>query len=625
MLVKVDKEYDIIVVGAGHAGMEAAIASAHLGHKTLLLTLDKNHMAEMPCNPSIGGSAKGIVVREIDALGGMMGKAADMATLQMKMLNTGKGPGVRCLRAQADKIGYPSAMKKIAYETENLTIEEGMVDDILHDEKSIYGVKIQDQEIHSKAVILTTGTYMEAQVLVGHTSTSSGPDKQKPSLGLSKNLEKMGIELFRLKTGTPPRILDSSIHYEKLEPQYGTKGNYTFSYENDHGVPIENQVVCYLTYTTEKTHEIIRSHLKESAMYGGMVHGVGPRYCPSIEDKIVRFADKPRHQLFLEPESLKMNSIYLQGFSTSMPTNVQEEMVHSLPGLEDAIFLKYAYAIEYDAIRPLQLDATLMVKKWNGLFCAGQIVGTSGYEEAAGLGLMAGINASRWIENKTPFILRRDEAYIGVMIDDLVSKGTEEPYRLMSSRAEYRLLMRHDNADRRLTPYGYEIGLISEKRYQKFKEKEENIIRLKDALEHYYFGENKALDEFLIKTTSIGLKISSSASSLLKRPGVYLKEIMSYLDIDFSSLDENALFQLETEIKYEGYIAKEIQEAERLKKMEEISLPSDLDYLHMNGLALEARQKLAKVNPHSLGQASRIPGVNPADIAVLLMHVKRGK
>ena len=604
--------------------MEASIASATLGMETLLITLDINNMAEMPCNPSIGGSAKGIVVREIDALGGVMGKAADKATLQMKMLNTGKGPGVRCLRAQADKIDYPKAMKEMALNTKHLTISEGMVTDILHDDHKVLGVKIDDKEIYAKAVILTTGTYMEAKVLVGHTSISSGPDQQKPSLGLSKNLRAMGIELFRLKTGTPPRILDSSIHYELLEPQYGSIGNYTFSYENEVGVPLEKQVVCYLTYTTSKTHEIIKEHLKDSAMYGGLVTGIGPRYCPSIEDKIVRFSDKPRHQLFLEPESLHMNSIYLQGFSTSMPTHVQEEMVHSLIGLEDAIFLKYAYAIEYDAIKPLQLDASLMLKKWDGLFCAGQICGTSGYEEAAGLGLIAGINATRRIQNKEPLILRRDQAYIGVMIDDLVSKGTEEPYRLMSSRAEYRLLMRHDNADRRLTPIGYEIGLISKDRYEKFKEKENNILRLKEELNKYFFNENKALDAYLLKHTGSGLKVSSSASNLLKRPGVYLKDIMSYLPIDFSSLNEEGLFQLETEIKYEGYIVKEISEAERIKKMEEIRLPLDIDYNKLDGLALEARQKLSAVHPYSLAQASRIPGVNPSDIAVLLMYVKRG-
>ena len=617
--------YDVIVVGAGHAGMEAAISAAHLGMQTLCITLNKNHMAEMPCNPSIGGSAKGIVVREIDALGGMMGIAADQSTLQMKMLNTGKGPGVRCLRAQADKKGYPRAMKRIAENTENLTIIEGMVTKILHDDQKVVGVATEDKIYYSKKIILTTGTYMEAKVLRGHNSFSSGPDNEKPSLGLSQCLKEMGIELFRLKTGTPPRIREDSIHYEKLEPQYGTKGNYTFSYETEKGIPWEQQMVCYLTYTTEKTHEIIKNHLKDSAMYGGMIHGVGPRYCPSIEDKIVRFADKPRHQLFLEPESKEMNSVYLQGFSTSMPEQVQEEMVHSLPGLEDAVFLKYAYAIEYDAIRPLQLDASLMVKKWQGLYCAGQICGTSGYEEAAGLGLMAGINASRSIQGKEPIILRRDQAYIGVMIDDLISKGTEEPYRLMSSRAEYRLLMRHDNADRRLTPIGYEIGLISEKRYQKFKAKEENLKRLKEELKNYYLRENEALDAYLYQHTDCGLKVSTSAENLIKRPGVSLQEIKDFLPIDFSSLDENALFQLETEVKYEGYIQKEVQEAERMKKLESISLPTNWDYQNMQGLALEARQKLSKVQPRTLAQAQRIPGVNPADIAVLLMMVKRGK
>ena len=617
-------DYDIIVVGGGHAGMEAAMASAHMGMKTLLLSLNIKMMSNMPCNPSIGGSAKGIVVREIDALGGMMGIGADKAYLQMKMLNTGKGPGVQCLRSQADKIDYPRVMQEFALNTYNLEVKEGMVVDVLHDNNCVFGVKTENEEYTSKAVILTTGTYMESTLLVGHNVTTGGPDGEKASLGLSKKLSEMGIKLLRLKTGTPQRIRANSIDYSKLAPQYGSEGKLAFSYTTKEFIPLDKQIVCHLTYTTEKTHQIIRDNLKESAMYGGVVTGVGPRYCPSIEDKIVRFKDKPRHQLFIEPESIHTDLIYLQGFSTSMPTHIQDEMVHSLPGLENAEIVKYAYAIEYDSIYSTEYDNTLMIKKWPGLYIAGQICGTSGYEEAAGLGLMAGINATLKIKGEPPFVLRRDEAYIGVMIDDLINKGTLEPYRLLSSRAEYRLLLRHDNADRRLYEYGHKFGLIDDERYSQFLIKEETINKLKEDISKLYFGYNKELNEYVESVSGSPVKPSTSASSVLKRPGVQLKELIKFLPFDFSSLDDIALFQLETEIKYEGYIEKELKEAERLRKLEEIIIP-DFDYLTMNGLALEARQKLNEVKPKTIGQASRISGVNPSDIATLLMRIRKDK
>lgn len=617
-------DYDIIVVGGGHAGVEAAMASCHMGLKTLLITLNFKMISNMPCNPSIGGSAKGIVVREIDALGGIMAKAADKAYIQMKMLNTGKGPGVQCLRAQEDKIDYPKTVQSMLKKEDNLDIIEEMVVDILHDNSIVYGVKTENKEYYAKAVILTTGTYMESTLLVGHNVTKGGPDGEKSSIGLSDNLRKMGIKLLRLKTGTPQRIKADSIDYSKLLPQYGTKGDLAFSYSTKEFVPFDKQILCYLTYTTSKTHEIINNNLSKSAMYGGVVTGVGPRYCPSIEDKIVRFKDKPRHQLFIEPESLHTDSIYLQGFSTSMPKDIQEEMVHSLPGLENAVILKYAYAIEYDSVYSTEYDNTLMIKKWPGLYVAGQICGTSGYEEAAALGLIAGINAALKIKGMPPFVLRRDEAYIGVMIDDLINKGTLEPYRLMSSRAEYRLLLRHDNADRRLYKYGYKFGLIDEKTYSNFLNKEERINDLKDKINKYYFGYNEKLDEYALSVSLSKVKPSTSASSVLKRPGITLKGLIEFLPFDFSDLSDNVLFQLETDIKYEGYIDKEIKEAERVMKLEEILLP-DFNYLTMDGLALEARQKLNEVKPKTLGQASRISGVNPADIATLLMRIRKEK
>ena len=620
-------DYEVIVVGGGHAGLEAAFACAHMGHKTLLLTINIKKMGNMPCNPSIGGSAKGIVVREIDALGGMMGIAADHHYLQMKMLNTGKGPGVQCLRAQQDKLEYPDYLQSLALNTENLTVKEEMVNALLNDEKHVFGVKTtKGNEYTATAVILTTGTYMESKIFRGNEVLDEGPDGEKPSLGLSPYLRSMGIETTRFKTGTPPRIKSDSIDFSKGSIQPGTKGRLGFSYETKEFIPVEEQIPCYLIYTTPKTHEIIRSHLKESAMYSGLITGVGPRYCPSIESKLVNFADKERHQLFLEPESRYTDSIYIQGFSTSMPKDVQEEMVRSLPGFEKAVFLKYAYAIEYDLIVPEEYGPTLELKKWPGLYIAGQICGTSGYEEAAGLGLMAGINACLKLEGKEPLILRRDQSYIGVMIDDLVTKGTLEPYRLMSSRAEFRLLLRHDNADLRLTEIGHNVGLIKEERYQKFLNKKQNINKAIDVLKKTYLGKKKEVEDYLISLGFNELKGGIQAFELLKRPNVKYAKIAEFIpDLQDISLDEFAIEEVEIIAKYEGYIVKQIKEAEGMAKLDALKIPEGLDYLHMDGLALEARSKLNKIQPLTIGQASRISGVNPADISILILNIKKVK
>ena len=618
-------DYEVIVVGGGHAGLEAAFACAHMGHKTLLCTINFKKMGNMPCNPSIGGSAKGIVVREIDALGGMMGKAADHHYLQMKMLNTGKGPGVQCLRAQQDKLEYPDYLQQLALKTENLTVKEETVVSLLHDDKHVFGVKTElGNEYTAEAVILTTGTYMESKIFRGSEVLDEGPDGEKPSKGLSPYLRSMGIETTRFKTGTPPRIKADSIDFTKGSIQPGTKGRLAFSYETTEFIDVEDQIPCYLIYTTPHTHDIIREHLGESAMYGGLITGVGPRYCPSIESKIVNFADKERHQLFLEPESRYTDSIYVQGFSTSMPRNVQEEMVRSLPGFENAVFLKYAYAIEYDLIVPEEYGPTLELKKWPGLYIGGQICGTSGYEEAAGLGLMAGINASLKIEGKEPLILRRDQSYIGVMIDDLVTKGTLEPYRLMSSRAEFRLLLRHDNADLRLTEIGHNVGLIQEGRYSKFVLKKSNIEKVIEILKAHYLGKKKEVEEYLSSLGFNELKGGVQAFELLKRPNVKYTEIAKFIpELEGFSLDESTIEEIEIIAKYEGYIIKQIKEAEGMAKLDAMKIPNDFDFLNMDGLALEARSKLNKIRPLTIGQASRISGVNPADISILILNIKR--
>ncbi len=622
-----DYDYDIIVVGGGHAGLEAAFASAHLGHKTLLLTLNFEKIGNMPCNPSIGGSAKGIVVREIDALGGMMGKIADLNYLQMKMLNTGKGPGVRCLRSQQDKLVYPKNMQKAVKECKNLTCEERMVDDLLHDEKTVYGVVCSDgTEITAKAVILTTGTYMNAETFKGTERKIEGPEGEKTSVNISKKLEEMGISLYRLKTGTPPRIKRDSIDFSKAKVEPGTPGKLAFSYETEKFVPIEDQIVCHLIYTTELTHKIIRENLDKTSLYGGLLVGTGPRYCPSIESKIVNFPDKERHQLFLEPESLETDSIYLQGFSTSMEKSIQEEMVHSLPGLEHAVILKYGYAIEYDAVKTEEFDETLKIKKWDGLYIGGQICGTSGYEEAAGLGLMAGINAVRMIEGKSPFVLKRDEAYIGVMIDDLVTKGTEEPYRLLSSRAEYRLLLRHDNADSRLTELGHEIGLISDGRYQKYLRKQDNIAKTISLIKSIKVSNNVSLNDYLEDLDMAIPNNGTPLEDIIKRPYVKLSEIINFIpELYDCELSDDEIDEIEINLKYEGYIKKQEREANNSRKLENMLIPDNIDYLHLEGLALEARSKLDKIRPTNIGQASRISGVNPSDISILIMSIKKRK
>lgn len=618
-------DYDVIVVGGGHAGCEACLASARRGDKTLLITLNFKMAANMPCNPSIGGSAKGIVVREIDALGGAMGKICDKEYLQLKMLNTKKGPGVQCLRAQADKKRYPKNMQDFLSTQENLTIIEGEVKEILHDDSKVIGVKLDNkQEIFAKAVVLATGTYMNSEILRGHNKFSGGPDGEKPSVGLSDSLLSMGIKLQRLKTGTPQRIAKESIDYSKTLVQYGNVENQGFSYDTKEFLPIDDQIPCYLIYTAPETHKIINDHLLDSAMYGGMVKGVGPRYCPSIEDKIVRFSDKPRHQLFLEPESYDTNSIYLQGFSTSMPENVQDLMVHSLPGLENAKILKYAYAIEYDALESDEFGSNLMVKKWPGLFISGQICGTSGYEEAAGLGLIAGVNASLYIHDEEPLILGRDEAYIGVMIDDLITKGTKEPYRLLSSRAEYRLLLRSDNADLRLSEIAHKYRLISEERYNYYLDKKEKIEKIIEILDKQYFGETSKINDYLVSLGYEKLSSGCKAKDVLKRNNVTYNELKKYLDLD-ENLDLDYLGELELEVmvKYEGYIEGERKEAQKLRKLENIRLNPTLDYLKMDGLRIEARQKLDKIKPLTLAQASRISGVNPSDISSLILWLKK--
>ncbi len=600
-------KYEIIVVGGGHAGCEAVLASANKGHKTLLVTGSKDTIAMMPCNPSIGGSAKGIVVREIDALGGWMGKVADKTLIQMKMLNSGKGPAVRSLRAQADKITYPREMLKLLENNKNIDIIEEIVEDIIVEKNKIKAVKLSTgKEIMCDALILTTGTYMKANILVGESRTVSGPNGTRPSLYLSDNLKKLGFKLLRLKTGTPPRIDRSTIDFSKTKREDGDNKLYTFSFDNDAYYTIEKQEPCYLTYTTQETHNIIKENLSKSSMYGGFHKnlGIGPRYCPSIEDKVVRFADKERHQLFLEPESLYYTDIYLQGFSTSMPYDVQEKMVHSLPGLENAKILKYAYAIEYDAIDSKELKPSLETKIIDGLFTAGQINGTSGYEEAAGQGLIAGINAALKLEGKDPLILKRDESYIGVLIDDLVTKGVKDPYRLLTSRAEYRLLLRHDNADLRLRKYGYEVGLINEDQYQKLVNKQTNIKNIIEEL----------------KSIKIKDKKNINAYDYLKRTEITMDDLKEKLSKKYGELE---LEQAEIMVKYEGYIKKTKKEAEKMRKLENKKIPKDIDYDKISNLASEARIKLKEIRPESFGQASRISGVNPSDISILSIYMKR--
>ena len=616
-------DYEIIVVGAGHAGCEAAHASAKKGHKTLLLTSNLKNIADMPCNPHIGGSAKGIVVREIDALGGVMGKIADKTHLQIKMLNSAKGPAVQSLRAQGDKITYPKEMINTLSSLENLTIKEGMVEDLIIENNVVKGVVLETGEkITSEIVILTTGTYLKADILVGSTRTRKGPHGERPSQFLSDKLREYGFKIIRLKTGTPQRIDRKTIDFSKTKIEKGDDKLLTFSFDLEPQYKIEDQEPCYLTYTNEDTHKIIRENLNKSSMYGALddIEGIGPRYCPSIEDKVVRFADKERHQLFIEPESRYYDDMYLQGFSTSMPPEVQEQMVHSLPGLENAKILKYGYAIEYDAIYPTQLNASLETKVIKNLFTAGQINGTSGYEEAACQGLMAGINAALKIENKKPLILKRNEAYIGVLIDDLITKGIRDPYRLLTSRAEFRLLLRSDNADQRLRKHGYEIGLIDDNQLSKLNKKindiqncivflKENKLKISSEVEAI-FNENM----IAIPQTTI------SYEQLLRRPEVTIDFIENFIEIPF---DDDIKEQVFINLKYEGYIKKAYKESEKMLKLESKKIPENIDYDKVKNIASEARQKLKEVRPTTIAQAIRISGVNPADISILSVYLKR--
>ncbi len=614
--------YDVIVVGGGHAGCEAAHISAFMGAKTLLITSNIDNIADMPCNPSIGGSAKGIIVREIDALGGLMGIVADKSHFQIKMLNNSKGPAVRSLRAQADKRVYPKVMKEYLHNTKNLEIKEGMVEDLIIENAKIKGIILENgKEILSTNVVLTTGTYLNANILIGSENVPSGPHGEKRSNKLSTNLKKYGFNIKRLKTGTPQRIKADSIDFDVLKEEKGDDTYWTFSFDTKPLYKINEQQKCYLVYTNENTHQIIRDNLKKSAMYGGYATGVGPRYCPSIEDKIVRFSDKPRHQLFLEPESIYYDEWYLQGFSTSMPRDVQEKMVHSLHGLENAIISKYAYAIEYDAIDAMQIKPSLESKIISGLFTAGQINGTSGYEEAAGQGLIAGINAALKFKNQEPLVLKRHEAYIGVLIDDLVTKGITDPYRMLTSRAEFRLLLRHDNADARLTEIGHKVGSVTDEKYQNYINKYNNISELKKLLEENKIVINdntkKIFKEYNINIPSTNLKFLT----LLKRPEIDLAFINNFIDLSKYSEEEKE--ELTIEVKYQGYIAKEYVQKEKMLKMESKQIPKDIDYTKVKNIASEARQKLSLVRPENIAQASRISGVNPVDISLLLIYLKK--
>ena len=621
-----NNNYDVIVIGGGHAGVEAALACARLKQNTLLLVGNISKIASMPCNPSIGGPAKGIIVREIDALGGQMGIATDKTLLQLKMLNSSKGPAVRALRAQADKTTYPKFMQDTIFNTPNIDVSEGYVTSLItEDKKVIKGVVFEGVEIYSKAVIIASGTYLASCVLCGSTSIPSGPEEQPTTTKLSECLRDLGIELIRLKTGTPARIQKDSIDYSKMSIQYGDEKLYKFSETTDSVRPLDKQVVCYLTYTTPETHRIINENLGKSSMYSGLVTGVGPRYCPSIEDKLVRFADKERHQLFIEPEGEYIDEMYIQGFSTSMPHDIQELMVHSLPGLENAIIGKYAYAIEYDAINPLQLKSRLEIKNIDGLYFAGQVNGTSGYEEAACQGLMAGINASLKLQGKEPLILRRDEAYIGVLIDDLITKGVRDPYRMLTSRAEFRLLLRHDNSEQRLKEYGQNVGLIREERNNNYISKEKAKENLIGVLKENTITPTTEVNEYFNNKNISLLTGRVSAYDLLKRPEIDFEDIkVLFPNIDIS-LDETSLEQITIAIKYEGYIVKEYKQAKKFQVLETKKIPQDIDYDIIPNIASEARDKLKKVKPETISQASRISGVNPSDISILLVYLESRK
>ncbi|MES9690399.1 tRNA uridine-5-carboxymethylaminomethyl(34) synthesis enzyme MnmG [Bacillus toyonensis] len=615
--------YDVIVIGAGHAGCEAGLAAARMGSKTLMLTINLDMVAFMPCNPSVGGPAKGIVVREIDALGGEMGRNIDKTHIQMRMLNTGKGPAVRALRAQADKFSYQHELKKTIEETPNLTLFQGMVERLIVEDGVCKGVITQaGAEYTAKTVVITTGTFLRGEIIMGDLKYSSGPNNQQPSITLSEHLEELGFDLVRFKTGTPPRVNSNTIDYSKTEIQPGDDKPRAFSFETTKF--IMDQIPCWLTYTSTETHRLIDENLHRSAMYSGMIKGTGPRYCPSIEDKVVRFNDKPRHQIFLEPEGRNTQEVYVQGLSTSLPEDVQRDMLRTIPGLENVEMMRTGYAIEYDAIVPTQLWPTLETKNIKNLYTAGQINGTSGYEEAAGQGLMAGINAACRSLGKKEVILGREDAYIGVLIDDLVTKGTNEPYRLLTSRAEYRLLLRHDNADLRLTEVGREIGLIKEERYERFINKKLQIEQEKERLGSIIIKPRPEVQELIRSIGGSELKDGIRASDLLRRPEMTYEHIHLLVPSEVELSDE-VTEQVEIQTKYEGYIEKSLQQVERMKKMENKKIPVDIDYDAISSLASEARQKLKDVRPLSMGQASRISGVNPADISILLVYIEQGK
>ena len=614
-------KYDVIIVGGGHAGCEASLSCARMGKKTLLITGNLNNVADMPCNPSIGGSAKGIVVREIDALGGQMGYSTDRTLLQIKMLNVKKGPGVRSLRAQGCKVNYPAFMLKTLKEQKNLDLKEDFVKSIIVEDSKVKGIITEkDEIINSSAVILTTGTYLNSDILCGHESYKGGPHGEKNSMFLSKSLEEKGLKIIRLKTGTPPRILKSSIDFSEVKIEEGDKEKLTFSNFYDATYDVNNQRPCFLTYTNKETHKIIMDNLDKCSLYSGMIKGVGPRYCPSIEDKVVKFNDKERHQIFLEPERSDDIEYYVGGFSTTMPHEIQEQLLHTMDGLKNCIITKYGYAIEYDAIDPTELKMNLETKKIKNLFTAGQINGTSGYEEAAAQGLMAGINAVLKLDNKEPFILKRNEAYIGVLIDDLINKGITEPYRLLTSRAEFRLLLRHDNASIRLTEYGRKLGLIDDEKYNIYRNKLNKIKALEDYLNNNYFENNDINNKFLNDKNSSLLTGKIKLRDLVKRPEINLIDLLKHLKYE---VDEEIIEMVEVNIKYEGYIKKTENEVKKMLKLEEKQIPDNINYDKVRNIATEARQKLSKIRPLTIGQASRISGVNPSDITMLLVYLKK--
>ncbi|MGX7364609.1 tRNA uridine-5-carboxymethylaminomethyl(34) synthesis enzyme MnmG [Aerococcus suis] len=620
--------FDVIVVGAGHAGSEAALASARMGMKTLLVTINIDMVAFMPCNPSLGGPAKGVVVREIDALGGEMGRNIDKTYIQMRMLNTGKGPAVRALRAQADKEDYSKTMRHTIEQQENLTLRQGIVEDLIIEDDECRGIITQTGAIYrSQAVILTTGTSARGEIIIGELKYSSGPNNSQAAEKLTANMaDKYGFDITRFKTGTPPRIDKRTIHYDETEIQPGDETPHHFSFlsKDDQYLPLVDQVPCYLTYTNGKTHAVIRENLERAPMFTGIVEGVGARYCPSIEDKIVRFADKPKHQIFLEPEGLNNEEIYVQGMSTSLPEDVQADMLKTVKGLEDARIMRTGYAIEYDVVRPNQLKMTLETKKVSHLYTAGQTNGTSGYEEAAGQGLIAGINAALKIKGEDPFIIGRDEGYIGVMIDDLVTKGTTEPYRLLTSRAEYRLLLRHDNADLRLTERGRELGLVDDERYQQFIADKELIDEEIERLNRVRLKPTEDLQNYLESKNSARLKDGFIAADLLKRPELTIDDILKFAPAD-QDIPRRVREQVEIQIKYDGYIKKAQAKVDKLHRMEEKAIPEDIDWDAIDGLATEARERLKEIGPRTLAQASRVSGVNPADVSILMVYLQAGK